>query len=242
MLLIPACSFLLLTNCRQAVAGESRAGELSASVPEAPAPPAAQPGLLAAEKCGFMAEKRYSNVAGFDDAPFERDHEGGVKIVGTVYAGLRFDGVLIGEVEKDGFNASAEIARLVEGSRFAGHIQLIMLQGIALAGFNVVDVFDLYERLGLPVLVVSRREPDMDKIKRALNEHINQGEKKWSVIQRLREMEPLNRVFVQRVGLSRDQAESLFEQFAVHGNIPEPLRTAHMIAGAIVYGQSRGSV
>ncbi len=187
-----------------------------------------------------MAEKHYSNVAGFDDAPFPRDYRGAVKVVGTVYAGLRFDGVLIGEVEKDGSDAADRLAALIAQSRFAGHIQLILLQGIALAGFNVVDVFELHERLGLPILVVARRRPDMEAIREALKSHIAHGEQKWRVIARLGRMEPLGPVFVQRVGLSSDQAAAVMAQFAVYGNIPEPLRTAHMIAGALVSGHSRG--
>ena len=48
--------------------------------------------------------RRFSNIIGFDDAPFQQNHLGAVKVVGTVYAGIRFDGMLIGEVEKDGLN------------------------------------------------------------------------------------------------------------------------------------------
>ncbi|MCF8025235.1 MAG: DUF99 family protein, partial [Desulfobacteraceae bacterium] len=59
--------------------------------------------------------KRLSNVAGFDDAPFDRAHRGNVSVVGTVYAELRFDGVLIGEIEKDGFDAAQKIADLIAG-------------------------------------------------------------------------------------------------------------------------------
>ena len=189
-----------------------------------------------------MVEKRFSNVVGFDDAPFARDHKGAVQLVGTVYAGLRFDGVLIGEVEKDGFDAAARLAELIVPSRFAEHIQLIILQGIAFGGFNVVDVFDLHARLGLPVLAVSRRKPDMASIQTALFAHIDQGRAKWAVLDRLGEMEPLGPVFVQRVGLSYEQAADVLGRFAINGNIPEPLRTAHMIASALVYGHSRGNV
>lgn len=189
-----------------------------------------------------MAEKRFSNVVGFDDAPFARGHKGKVKLVGTVYASLRFDGVLIGEVDKDGFDSATRLAELIDGSKFAEHIQLIMLQGIAFAGFNVVDVFSLHEHLGLPVLVVARKQPDMASIRKALLSHIEEGKTKWAVLERLGEMEQINGVFVQRVGISPDQAAAVLDQFAVHGNIPEPLRTAHLIAGALVYGQSRGSV
>lgn len=189
-----------------------------------------------------MSEKRFSNVVGFDDAPFARDHRGKVKVVGTVYAGLRFDGVLIGEIEKDGFDAADRLSELLAGSRFIEHIQLIMLQGIAFGGFNVVDVFALHEQLGLPVLVVARKLPDMEAIRAALLAHIEQGTAKWRVLERLGEMESLAQVYVQRVGLSIEQAADLMDRFAVHGNIPEPLRSAHMIASALVCGHSRGNV
>jgi len=189
-----------------------------------------------------MTEKRFSNVIGFDDAPFDRDSTDRVKVVGTVYAGLRFDGVLIGEVAKDGFDAADRMAELIAGSRFAEHIQMILLQGIAVGGFNVVDVFELYDRLGLPVLVVARKQPDMEKIRSVLSTHIVRGDEKWRVIERLGPMEPLDAVHVQRVGLTLEQAAAVTVRFAVYGHIPEPLRTAHIIAGALACGHSRGSV
>ncbi|MFW6297427.1 MAG: DUF99 family protein [Desulfosalsimonas sp.] len=185
-------------------------------------------------------EKRLSNVVGFDDAPFERNHRGGVSIVGTVYADQRFDGVLVGEIQKDGFDAAEKLADLVRGSRFAEHIRLIMLQGIAFGGFNVVDVFELHEHLALPVLVVARKQPDMEAIKKALLGEIKQGARKWEVIKRLGPMEKLGNIFIQRVGLSPEQAKTVLDRLCIHGNIPEPLRSAHMIATALVNGQSRG--
>ncbi|MGM0451882.1 MAG: DUF99 family protein [Thermodesulfobacteriota bacterium] len=188
-----------------------------------------------------MAEKRFSNVIGFDDAPFARDYCGKVPVVGTVYAGLRLDGLLVGEVEKDGFDAAASLARLVAGSKFLEHVQLIMLQGIALAGFNVVDVFDLHRRLNRPVLVVARKQPDMTAIQNALLHHIAGGRAKWAVIKRLGRMEALDGIFVQRVGLTFDQAAEVVDRFALYGHVPEPLRTAHLIATALGGGQSRGS-
>ncbi|MEZ4568289.1 MAG: DUF99 family protein, partial [Desulfobacterales bacterium] len=112
-------------------------------------------------------QQRFSNVIGFDDAPFPRDHAGKVPIVGVVYAGPRFDGVLIGDVEKDGDDAADRLGALISGSKFREHIQLVMLQGITLAGFNVVNVFALHEILNLPVLVVARKQPDMNSIRTA---------------------------------------------------------------------------
>ena len=187
-----------------------------------------------------MTEKRLSNVAGFDDAPFERNSKGDVKIVGTVYAGLRFDGVLIGSVEKDGFDAASRLIELVGNSKFAQHIQMIMLQGIAFAGFNVIDVFEIHKQLNIPVLVVARRLPDMDAIYKALFAgHIPRETAKRELINRLGPMEPVKNIFVQRLGLSVKQAAKVVEKFTIYGNIPEPLRTAHLIAGALSNNQSR---
>ncbi|MFO8112744.1 MAG: DUF99 family protein [Desulfosalsimonadaceae bacterium] len=186
-------------------------------------------------------EKRFSNVAGFDDAPFDRNAQGDVTIVGTVYAGLRFDGVLMTDVEKDGFNAASRIIESIEKSRFPEHIRLIMLGGIAFAGFNVIDVFELYERLCTPVLVIARRAPDMDAICRALTGgHIPHGRAKWELIRRLGPMTPVKNVFAQTIGLSAEQAADTIERFSIHGNMPEPLRSSHLIAGALSYGHSRG--
>lgn len=187
-----------------------------------------------------MSRKRFSNLVGFDDAPFPRNYRGPVKLIGAVFAGLRFDGVLIGEIEKDGRDAAEVLTELIGRSRFREHLQLILLQGIAFGGFNVVDANRLHEKLGLPVLVVSRRLPDLTAIRRALLTRVPHGEEKWALIERLGPMEPVGRVHVQRVGLTPLQAESVIERFAVHSQLPEPLRVAHLIAGAIANGESRG--
>ena len=63
---------------------------------------------------------------------------------------------------------AARLAECLAGARFLPQLQAILLQGIAFAGFNVVDLGDLYRRTGLPVLLVARRAPDLGAIRRAL--------------------------------------------------------------------------
>ena len=185
--------------------------------------------------------KKISNIIGFDDAPFPSGYKGKVKVVGTIYAKSQFNGLLIGEVERDGTEAAKRLIALISQSKFAESVQLVMLQGIALAGFNVVDVFNLHEQLNLPVLVVCRKQPNMDSIRNALLQ-MPEGKKKWGLIEKLGTMEPAAHVYIQRVGLTHKQAETVMKEFTVTGNIPEPLRVAHMIAGAIINGQSSGRV
>jgi len=182
----------------------------------------------------------FSHVVGFDDAPFAREHRGDVPVVGAVFARLRLEGILSGHVRRDGSNATQRLAQLIAGSKFARQLQLVLLQGIALAGFNVVDVEALHRVLGLPVLVVVRRRPRLEKVRRALLARVAGGERKWRLIERLGPVEPVGGVFVQRVALTLDEAAGVIRRLAVHSRIPEPLRTAHLIAGGIAVGQSRG--
>lgn len=183
---------------------------------------------------------RLSNVAGFDDAPFAKSHRGDVRLFGTVCSRTRLDGVVSGRVRRDGRNSAAVMAELLRASQFLDHVQAILLQGIAVAGFNVVDVFALHEALDRPVMVVARRQPNLPKIRRTLLESVPGGARKWALIERLGPMEPLRGVYVQRVGLSEREARHLLSATTLHGNLPEALRLAHIIAGGVTDGASRG--
>lgn len=206
------------------------------------------------------------NVIGFDDGPFARQHRGDVLLVGVVCSGTRVDGIVSGRVRRDGANATRAMVELVRKSQFAQHLQGVLLQGIAVGGFNVVDVHELHRALGLPVLVITRRKPDLGAVKEALfsdvprmRPRVSGALRKWRLIESAGPMEMLGpsnrtlrraahtglsvsgpRVWVQRVGLSLEEARRLVERTTLHGNIPEPLRIAHLVAGGITEGTSRG--
>jgi endonuclease V-like protein UPF0215 family len=206
------------------------------------------------------------NVIGFDDGPFPRDHRGDVLLVGVVCSGTRLDGVVSGRVRRDGENSSRAIIRLVRESQFAAHLRTLMLQGIAVAGFNVVDIHAVSRALGVGVLVVMRRPPDLDSVRRALfseapreRPSVRGAARKWELIERAGPIEPLGRsrratargarsglhdaaprLWVQRAGMTLEEARRVVEATTLHGNIPEPVRVAHLIAGGIVTGRSRG--
>lgn len=185
---------------------------------------------------------RFTHVIAFDDAPFDRDHRGDVLIVGAVYAGLRLDGVLSAKVRRDGVNATAVLIRTLRASRFLAQAHLILLQGIAFAGFNVVDLDALHQAVHLPVIIVVRRRPNLSSIRAALLEHVPGGRGKWRLIEKAGPMEPAAGLFVQRAGISKDDAHSVLKRLAVHSSVPEPLRTAHLIAGGVTLGESRHRV
>lgn len=183
-----------------------------------------------------------SHVIGFDDGPFEPHEQGPVLVVGAAYSGLRLEGVLSTRVERDGDDATDAISRLLLQSQFIAHLQCILTQGIAFAGFNVVDLPRLHAETGVPVVAVVRRPPDMDRIRAALLRHLPEGERKWSLIRRLDPPRPCGSVYAQAVGIEPPRVDALLRRLSVHGSMPEPLRAAHLIAGGISTGASRGRV
>lgn len=183
--------------------------------------------------------RRWSHVVGFDDAPFERTHRGDVLVIGAVFAATRLDGVLSCAVRRDGANATRSIADCVRRSRFYPQLHAVLLQGIAFAGFNVVDLPRLHAALGLPVMTVVRQRPDLSAIKRALLHKVRGGKRKWRLIERAGALERVAGLYVQCVGLSTKQAHEVIERYAINSALPEPLRVAHLIAGGIALGESR---
>lgn len=188
----------------------------------------------------MQKNENYAHILAIDDAPFVRESQQEVLIVGTVYANHRLDGVVSAKITQDGDDAAHVIAQMVRNCKFAPQLHLVFFQGIALGGFNVIDIHALHEELGIPVLVVARKEPNLDAIERALLTHVQNGAAKWALIEKAGRMEPAADVFVQRAGISLADAAAVIQKFAIHGRIPEPLRVAHLIAGGVTTGESRG--
>jgi endonuclease V-like protein UPF0215 family len=143
----------------------------------------------------------------------------------------------------DGDDATGAVANLVARSRYKDAVQVLMLDGVAFGGFNVVDLDALHDALGLPVLTVTRDPPDASAIEAALRKHFPDAERRLALLQR----HPLERVgtehnpvWVKRVGLGADDARDLVRRTTVRGALPEPLRLAHLIAAAYKLGESRG--
>ena len=89
------------------------------------------------------------------------------------------------------------------------------------------------------MLVVARRAPNLAAIRAALLYKVQGGRRKWALIEQLGPMEAVQGVYVQRAGITLNQATDLIRRLALHSTLPEPLRTAHLIAGGVTQGESR---
>ncbi len=183
-------------------------------------------------------------IVGFDDGPFVPRSKGKVPLVGMIYRGGKFpDGVLKTEVEVDGTDATQKIIEVINNSRHKPQLKVIMLDGITVGGFNVVDIKEVYERTGIPVIVINRKKPNVERVKKALKK-FEDFEARWKCIENAGEIKSCEvkegRVYFQHVGIDEETAKEIIRLSATRSNIPEPLRVAHLVAGAIVKGESYG--
>jgi endonuclease V-like protein UPF0215 family len=175
--------------------------------------------------------KKEIRIVGFDDAAFLPKSNQLVPVIGLIYRGGEFpDGALRTDVEVDGTDATEKIINLINSSRHKQQLKVIMFDGITLAGFNVLDIKEIYEKTGLPVIVINRKLPNF--------------EKRWKCIQNAGEIRSCKvkdgKVYYQVVGLSDEETKAIINLSSTRSYIPEPLRVAHIIATAIVRGESYG--
>jgi uncharacterized protein len=187
--------------------------------------------------------KDQARVLGIDDGPFVKG-QAFVPLAGVLVCPPNYvEGVMISSCAVDGNDADDAILRMVSGSRFREQVRAIMIDGVALGGFNVVDIKELSEALNAPVITVSRDQPDLGAIEKALKAHFPDWERRLDIIVRhnVREVKLFEgQAFIASVGIEDKEADALVRRCTVRGCLPEPIRLAHLVATALVRGESKG--
>lgn len=187
----------------------------------------------------FRVIKPEIRVLGVDDGAFKPHVKGQVPVIGVVFrGGFWLDGVMHTRIAVDGFDATERIASMITGSSHYKQLRVVMLNGVTFAGFNIVDIKALYAATKLPVITVTREKPDFEDIHKAL-QNLPRSEERWAVI--LSAGEPVEvstrsaeaKVYMQTVGVSKEDAEKILRLTSTRSNIPEALRVAHLIASGI---------
>jgi uncharacterized protein len=176
-------------------------------------------------------------VIGFDDAPFDKRRGARVPLVGVVCGGTRFEGLVWGRVRKDGWTATREVCRLLVGGKFLPQLHLVLLDGIAFGGFNLVDLPGLARELGKPCVAVMRRMPDLEAVERALR-HLPRAERRLELLRRAGPIHQLGGFTFQVQGAEPEWVAEALKRLTDRGHVPEALRLAHLIGSAVVTGES----
>jgi len=183
------------------------------------------------------ASNKQLRVVGFDDAPFARRRGSVVRLIGAVCNDTRFEGLVVGRLRRDGWDATEAVARVLEGGKFLPQIHLVLLDGIAFGGLNIVDLDALSRRLKRPCVALMRRPPDLDAMARAI-QRLPNAKKRLELLVRAGTIHESRPFYFQVQGATPDEIAKLLPRLTDRGHVPEALRLAHLIGGALATGES----
>lgn len=187
--------------------------------------------------------KKQVRVLGIDDSPFSfRDST--ALLVGVVARlPMYIEGIMRTECAVDGNDVNDVVINMIERSRYKEQLKLIMFDGIAAGGFNMIDVDEIYRNCGIPCATITRELPDIESMRNALKKNFTDWKKRMEIIER----HPLYKIGTKHkplyagvVGMDVDTLEEMVGECTVIGTLPEPLRVAHLISAAMVLGESHG--
>ncbi len=178
--------------------------------------------------------KQGLRVAAFATAPLRLN--GSALIVSVVGRQGMIEGILSDRIRnKD--SATRVIARMLNRSKFKNQECLIVTNGIAVAGLNIIDPEEAERLTRKRLIMITRHTPSKERLKSAL---VN------SKAANLREK--IGIVSSKKIRKSKQQG---FFIFSMHGEeIPKELldtavsllRIAHMVARGVATGESKGRI
>jgi endonuclease V-like protein UPF0215 family len=184
--------------------------------------------------------KKEIRVLGIDDSPFDKFKDKYSTVIGVFFRGGSYaDGVVSTRIRVDGMNSTKKLAEMINSTRFKSQLRCVFIDGINMAGFNVIDIHKLYSLTKKPVIVVVRRKPDMTNIKRILKRL--KMEKKIALLDKAGPPKKAGKIYIQFAGISFEEAKELVNLTSTRSFIPEPIRVAHLIGAGLVKGESKGN-
>ncbi len=188
----------------------------------------------------LLKHHRTIRAIGFDDAPFKRGSGEKVAISGIVCGLTRFEGMVWGEIDQDGGNATEVICQLLAESKFLPQLHILLLDGIGFGGFNIIDLPQLHQRLNLPCVAVMRKLPDLVAMQEAMS-RLPEVERRWEIVQRAGQIYQEPPFVFQVCGEKPEIIAATLRRLSDRGNVPEALRLAHLIGSAVLKGESGNS-
>lgn len=171
-------------------------------------------------------------VVGCDDGRVEKLGAGFTVYACIAFEGIRPIGAHMGLVRVDGLEASSLISYSVLASS-AGRAEVLFLDSLTMAGFNVVSPATIEELAGAATIVTYKYRPSYERLHRAFK-RLQQPELRARILRlvdRAFEAEtPHGRLYVLHWGISRERALEIIREYQVHSRIPEPIRIAHEVA------------
>lgn len=181
---------------------------------------------------------------GVDDGPIKPGDKDSI-LAGVIIRGREYvDRILTAKIKVDGLDATEKILELAQKPKHKGQLRAIFLNGISFAGFNLADIKKISQVTNLPV-IAAMKNPDASRFK-AVASKFPDKDARMKIIENAGKIHALKigncTTYFQCAGISPKDAEILLRNSTVRATVPEAVRIAHLVAGALVDGESRGRV
>jgi len=183
--------------------------------------------------------KKEIRILGIDDSPFDKFKDKEVLVIGAFYkGGIWLDGILSTKAKVDGSDSTDKLLEMINQSKFKAQIRAVLINGIAFGGFNVIDIVKLNKKTRIPIIVIIRKMPDIENIKKVLTKL---GMKdKIRLIEKAGIPVKIGKIYCQFSGCSVNFVKEVLRISCTRSFIPEPIRIAHVIGAGIIDGESHG--
>jgi endonuclease V-like protein UPF0215 family len=161
-------------------------------------------------------------------------------VFGIIIRSGIIEGALSTRVDVNGCDGTRKILHMISRSRFKAQIKAIALNGIAIAGLNIIDVKKLEDKLGIRVFVITRKKPRVAKLVHALEKFsAANGLESGAQVKIIKDFSKNN---PRRLGAFYVQGSSIDDAKNIAPMLFEAVRASHIIARAAAAGESKGRI
>lgn len=183
----------------------------------------------------FHVEKRGIRVFGIAESFIKTDATSNLAGV-VMRRDLIIDGIVFSDVTIKGNDSTQKILSMFHSLK-RNDINCIMLDGLIISIYNIIDAEDLAEKTGVPVIAITFR-PSVG-LEQTLERHFpHDSKQKLEQYRRLGQREKIQlrtgkSIYVRYWGIGSREAIVIVNAFTLQGAIPEPIRIAKLAARAI---------
>ncbi len=146
------------------------------------------------------------------------------------------DGFVLGNATLSGNDATDEIIHMYE-KLARPDISYVLISGIIISMYNIVDIKKIHEELQMPVIGVTYQ--DSTGIEKAIIKHFPDSATKIEEYKKLGQREKITLktsydVFVRKEGCTLSETTQLLNNLTIQGSIPEPIRVAQLLAKTLL--------
>jgi endonuclease V-like protein UPF0215 family len=145
---------------------------------------------------------------------------------------LLIDGFAFGAATVGGDDATSAVLRLYRRLK-REDVNLIILSGCIISRYNIIDVDEVAQRSGLPVVCLTYAESP--GIEDAIRRHFEHPEGRLEKYRKLGRRSPVllhtgYKAYMRNSRISDSDAKKVLDAFTLQGVVPEPIRLARLLA------------